>query len=510
MMESIKSRFAVSFFANLVRGGLTFVTAIFLARWLGPTDFGKMSFLLGVFMAVRGFLDMGSSQAFFTLLSRRPRTRRFIAIFWGFIAIQLIVGLLLLFVLLPDSLMLALWSEESRVLLVLAFVATFMQGTVWTLAANMAEASRETIRAQKINTAVVVMHLVVVAVLALMGELAVPLVLAALVVEWSVAAWFASRLYVTQVDVVSTQNVDRDTPGSVFREIYVYCLPLLPTTIFVFAHDFADRWMLQRWAGATEQAYFSVAQQYSSVALLATASMLRILWKEIAEAHHLKNMQRVGMLYQRASRQLFFVGAFLAGGLQPLASELLNLTVGQAYVSGTLTMLIMLLYPVHQSMGQIGGTMMFATGHTKVYAMCTCVSILLGLVLAYFMLAPADAPVPGLHLGAEGLALKLVGVQIFSVNLLGWMIARIFGWRFDWNYQIFALAGCLGFGWLSHYFISLCFGETGTLWISLSLQAFIYTGLIGFYLYFSPWLVSLTREEYVMFLEKLRRLAAIK
>lgn len=468
-----------------------------------------MSFLFATFTAIRGMIDMGSSQAFFTLLSRRPRNKRFIAIFWSFIAIQLSVSLLCLIVLLPNSLVMTLWAGESRMLLTLAFLAAFMQGTVWALAAQMAEASRHTIRVQKINTAVVMLHFLVIVVLAQVGKLAVPLVFVALIIEWSIAAWLASLLYVSRDVNNRVQNMEQDTPRSVFREFFVYCMPLIPVTFLGFVHDFADRWMLQTWAGAKEQAYFSIAQQYSAIALLATVSVLRIFWKEIAEAHHQENTERVKMLYQRASRLLFFVGAFLAGGLQPLTEEILRLTVGQSYLSGALTMSIMLLYPVHQSMGQIGGTMLFATGHTRAYAVCSSISILVSLVVVYFVLAPRNSMVPGLQLGAEGLALKLVCVQVFSVNLLGLVIARIFDWRYDWVYQVFALVGCLGLGWLAHFVTLQVVGENSSLWLTLILMASSYIGLIAVYLYSSPWLLSMTREELVCYLTRFRPPAVI-
>lgn len=509
-MSGITSRVIVSFVANLVRSGLMFATAILLARWLGPTDYGRMTFLFAAFAAVRGMLDMGSSTAFFTLLSRRPRSRRFIQIFWSFIAIQVAVALLFLLVLLPDSLVSALWAGESRILLALAFLAAFMQGTVWTLAVQMAEASRKTIRVQQINTAVIVVHLVVVVVLALAGELAIPLVFAALIAEWAAAAWLASRLYAAHISDNTMQDMDLDTPRSVFREFFIYCVPLVPTMFLGFVHDFADRWMLQTWGGAKEQAYFSVAQQYSAVALIATVSVLRILWKEIAEAHHQQDMERVRKLYQRASRMLFFVGAFLAGGLQPVTREILSLTVGEAYLSGTVTLAIMMLYPVHQSMGQIGGTMLFATGYTKAYALCSSVSILVSLVVVYFVLAPASAPVPGLQLGAEGLALKLVCVQVFSVNLLSWVIARKFGWHFDWSYQVFALAGCVGLGWVTYFVTWQVLIENELLLLKLPLMATLYTGLVVIYVYFFPSLLSMTRRELMAYLNKFRLQVAVK
>jgi O-antigen/teichoic acid export membrane protein len=470
-----------------------------------------MSFLLAAFTAIRGMLDMGSSTAFFTLLSRRPRSRRFITIFWTFIGFQLCLSLLLLLVLLPQAVIDALWTGESRLYLGLAFLAAFMQGTVWTLAVQMAEANRQTIAAQKVNTSVVLVHLLVVFALALGGVLAIPLVFAASIIEWAAAAWLVSRLYSKKLEESAAAGVEQvDTPKSVFLEFLYYCIPLVPMTFLGFVHDFADRWMLQTWAGAKEQAYFSVAQQYSAVALLATVSVLRILWKEIAEAHHQGEMDRVGMLYRRASRLLFFVGAFMAGALQPLSSEILRFTVGDAYLSGALGLGIMLLYPIHQSMGQIGGTMSFATGHTKVYAWSSSVSMLVSLIVAYFMLAPANAPVPGLHLGAEGLALKLVGMQIFSVNLVAWGIAKVFGWRFDWKYQLFALAGCVGLGWLSHLIAYQALGENSLLLFRVGLMALLYTVFVAIYVYLFPWMIAMTKDELARHLARLQGLPGIK
>jgi O-antigen/teichoic acid export membrane protein len=510
MGATIKSRFAVSLIANIVRSGVTVATGILLARWLGPVDFGRMSFLFAAFTAVRGMLDMGSSTAFFTLLSCRPRSRRFISIFWSFIGLQLCLSLLFLLVLLPQTVIDTLWAGESRLYLGLAFLAAFMQGTVWTLAVQMAEANRQTIKAQKINTAAVLVHLLVVLALALWGKLAIPLVFAASIVEWAAAAWLVSRLYSVDTDGAPTVGVaDTDTPKSVFWEFFRYCLPLVPMTFLGFVHEFADRWMLQTWAGAKEQAYFSVAQQYSAVALLATVSVLRILWKEIAEAHHQGDLQRVGTLYKRASRLLFFVGAFMVGALQPLAPEILKFTVGDAYLSGALGLGIMLLYPVHQSLGQICGTMSFATGHTKVYAWASSISMLMSLVVAYIMLAPQDALVPGLHMGAEGLALKLVCMQVFSVNLVAWGISKVFGWRFDWEYQLFALAGCVGLGWLSHWLAYQALGAGSMLMLRIGLMALLYTAFVGVYVYLFPWMLAMTRDELARYMARLQSLPGI-
>jgi O-antigen/teichoic acid export membrane protein len=481
--------------ANLLRGGISFLTGLLLARWLGPQDYGRMVFLLASFMAFRQFLDMGSSLAFFTFLSQRQRSARFVAIFGYWVGLQFLVALALVSVALPDFLIARIWVGESRSLMVLALLATFMQGTVWTIASQMAEASRETIRVQRLNTLVVLIHLGAVLALWWLSQLAIPFIFAALAAEWAVAGWVAARMYRTHDSSQAVESVPMDTPGSVWREFMAYCLPLIPYTWLGFAHDFADRWMLQNWGGAKEQAYYGVAQQFAAVALLATSSILRIFWKEIAEAHHNGDIPRVRRLYRKVSRMLYFAGAAMAGGLLPWAAEILQLTAGTAYAGGAVTLMLMFIYPVHQSMGQIGGTMLYATGHVRIQVVLGIVFMAISLVTAYFMMAPADAPIPGLAMASQGLAWKMVLLQVVGVNVTAWFVARLFDWRLDWLYQVGGLLGCVGMGWLANFLVTYHLAGLQSIIVQMAVAGIVYVGLIMALIYALPGLTGLSRLE---------------
>ncbi len=494
-MSSISTRLKVSFLANIARSGLSFLTVALLARWCGPVDYGRMSFLFTTFTLFCGLLDMGSSSAFFTLLSRRTRSRQFISIYWRFIGIQLVSGLLLLLILLPDSMLSALWHGESRFLIALGFVAAFMQGTVWNLAMQMAESNRETVNAQKINVSTALFHLGLVITLALSGQLSIQLVFISIILEFAISAWWTCRLYSICKSLNLLEKEELVSAGSVFREFFHYCRPLMPVVIIGFVHDFSDRWMLQSWGGAEQQAFFSVAQQFSAVVLIATASISRVIWKEIAEAHERKDIYRVHQLFQRSSRLLFFVGSALAGALVPSASEILGLLFGQNYLNGSNTLSIMLLYPVHQSIGQINGMMMFATGKTKEYSIASILIMIVSLLVLYFVLAPTSLYIPGFQLGAEGLAIKQVSMQIISVNVLGYLISRIFGWKFDWMYQIFSLLGCLILGWVAYIVTSAVVGDTSFILLKFSIMGLLYASLLFSLVFYFPQLLSFTNEE---------------
>ena len=459
MSTSIRTRFTASFLANFLRSLIAFLTGLLLARWLGPVDYGRMVFLLASFAAFRQLLDMGTSNAFFTFLSQRPRSVRFIRMFWGWVAVQFALSLVVVCLLLPDTLVSQVWVGESRTLVALALVASFMQGLVWTSASQMAEASRETVRLQRLNTVIVLVHLGVLVALWFWELLAIPLVFLALTIEWGIAARLASRLYRAQEALPQGEQNEIESPRTILREFFAYCGPMIPFVWLAFAHDFADRWMLQHWGGAAEQAYFGVAQQFSLVALLATSSIMGVLWKEVAEAAHRNDNQRLHYLYTKVTRILYFVAAATACGLLPWSGQLLLLTVGQVYAGGATTLMLMLLYPVCQSLGQIAGTLLFATANVRLQVRINIFVMMAGLVLAYVMLAPPDAPVPGLGMRSQGLAWKMVLGGWGGANLLLWFITRKYGWKFDWGFQVVVLAACAALGWGMHLLVTLTLSD---------------------------------------------------
>ena len=229
MSQSIRKRIAASVVANIARSGISFATSLLIARWLGPVDFGRMAFLIASFLAFQQLLDMGTSSAFFTFLSQRPRSARFIGYFWRWVGIQLLLSLAFVCIVLNDGWLNSIWKDESRGLVALALVATFMQHVIWLVASQMAEAQRETVRVQVLQIAVVIVHLGLVLALWWVGRLALPVLFAVMAAEWAAAAWLAARMYRSDAGHSDTnENSPGDTMASVAGEFWRYCLPLVP------------------------------------------------------------------------------------------------------------------------------------------------------------------------------------------------------------------------------------------------------------------------------------------
>jgi len=493
LSTSISARFLFSSLSSIVRGAINFVTVILIARWLNIDDYGRMMFLLASFLAFKQLLDMSSGQAFFTFISERPRSKKFISIYWLWVLIQLLFSILILGFVLPDSLVETLWVDEDRLLILLALLATFSQNIVWPVASGMAESQRETIKVQKIAVLITFMHLIVVCLLWVLGKLALPALLIAILIEWGLGSFYAIKLYKNYQKESSSKITDNETIMSILGEFWKYCAPLIPYSWMAFFYVFADRWMLQHWGGSSEQAYYSLARQFGVITLLATSSILRIFWKEIAEAYYQKNTEKVKRLYKSISQALYAIGALCVGALVPWAKEILELFVGVEYTGGSMVLILMLIYTVHQSMGQIGASMLYATKETKLQTMIGMTFMTVSLFTAYLMMAPVDSSIfPGLGLASEGLALKMVILQIIEVNILAWFISRKFGWKYDWAYQLVILGVVLIAGFLIKNLVQILEIKVVA---SMIIFSFIYIILSALLIYYKPSFIGLNSKE---------------
>jgi O-antigen/teichoic acid export membrane protein len=487
--HSIRARFIASFFNNIARSGITFVSVILLARWLGAEDYGRLSFILASLAAFKQLLDMGSASAFITLASQKLRSKNFIYTYWVWIAFQLIVSLLIVSFFIPEITFDYIWNGESRLLIILGLIAVFAQNSVWTTALAMAESQRQTIQAQKINTAVVLIHLFVVILLWVFGKLAIPFLFVALIIEWSFAGWLASKLYSANKKTEKGESFIK-----ILSEFKNYCLPLIPYAWLSFLHDFADRWMLQHWGGSEEQAYFAIARQFSIVSLLAVTSILSIFWKEISEAHHQDNQEKIKVLFQKTHRGLYFLGVFIATTLLPWSREILDLTVGGDYIEGSVTFMLMILYPIYQILGQIGAVMLLATHRTRLHTLLGGFTMVLGLITSYFLMAPEGALVSGLGLASKGLAWKMLIVQFIQVNVLYWFIGNLYGLKVEWRYQIVTLSIALALSCTLKILV-LGWGSIPII-LSLFIYGLLYLLLTIIFLYFFPSVIGLKRQEF--------------
>lgn len=483
--------------SNGIRSIISFVSGLLIARGLNPSGYGDFMFLLGTFVAIRSLLDMGSSSAFYTFLSRQAQGLRFYLSYFTWMTLQFLITLSFVALIIPSTIFQRVWLGHNREIVVITFFAAFMQQQVWQTVSQIGESRRKTIMVQLMNVVIALTYLAMISLLLVFGYMSVKNILFLIIIQYAAATILA--YWLLKEDQARPVENNRSLK-QVSREYWVYCKPLMILSLVNFLYDFADKWMLQKFGGPTQQGYFQIASQFANVSLLATTSILSIFWKEIADAWAKQNHTRVEMLYRKVSRGLVMLGAIITGILLPWSKQIVMIFLGPAYSQAWPVLAMMLLYPIHQSMGQIGGTMFLASGNTHKFMLVGMGMMLISIPFSYLALAPTTGGlIPGLDLGAMGIATKMVLLGIISVNIQAWVIARYSGWRFDWMFQLVGIPLMIGLGYLVNKLVGLMWNlediSKADLMVPMVLSGVIYALFVTLTIWIFPWLIGVEKEE---------------
>jgi hypothetical protein len=117
----------------------------------------------------------------------------------------------------------------------------------------------------------------------------------------------------------------------------------------------------------------------------------------------------------------------LAFWLSTSSALLVQIVAGARFRAAGSVLAIMAFYPVSQAMNQLAIASLKATEHTASYARWTVLSSIPELLLTYLLLAPSSAPVPGMQLGAIGMAIKTACYGLLVAQVYDWLNCRFLG-----------------------------------------------------------------------------------
>lgn len=455
LIYSGRVRFLFSLIANIFRGILNFATNLLIARFLLPAEYGQLAFLLTSFLAVTQFFDQGVTAAFYTFISREKSRLADNIIYFIWLLLQLLAVCVFIILLAPHAWILSIWDGAPRETVVLAFLAIFMQQIVWWSVVQLGEAKRKTIVAQSATMICAVFFLV-----------------AIFFAHWIAGSvgFDINRIFIIMIAVYVTASgilfiiFTKDSWRSNFslnflaefnqslREYWQYCNPLILQSGVTFFYTFLDVWLLTHFAGAIQQAFFQIGQRFTGICLLGATAVMRVFWKELSSLYGQDNQERLKEVFFQTLYVVTFMGAVICGFLVFWSKEIILFSLGANYEPGWLVLAVMFFYPLHQGVGQLVGAAYCATSRTALSARLSVMVMLVSIPVSYFVLAPSHALIPGFGLGALGLALKMVILNILSVNLSLYVFCKINHWKYSGWREIFVITFTCALGFLSKIF----------------------------------------------------------
>lgn len=500
--DSLGRRYLFKLCSNMATIPLFFVLEAVLPRALGPAAYGNYNFATALFQNFTNFLDLGTSTCLNTALAKRPSEFGLTA-FYSRIALAMLLLCLLagaaMYIpgvgglLLPDV---PLW---------MALPAAIWAYITWAgrVARGMNDALGITSRSEMVRIGVNLFSALVLLALFFSGILNLPVLFGHQYLTLGLLA--GGFLYVLRDSWNPPAKPWRLSAGqrnTYIKEFSRYSLPLFITALCSAIALSGERWMLQFFSGSVEQGYFSLAQKIGVACFLFVTAMTPLLMRELAVAHASSDPKEMARLLDRYAPMVYSVAAWLSCFALVETPAVLQLFGGRQFGEAVLTVQIMALYPIHQGYGQIAGAVFYATGETKRLRNISVIFLVIGLITAWVLLAPEH--LGGFHLGAKGLAWKMLLVQAAGVNFMLFACRRAAPFKYVRNllHQVLCPATLIGLAFLARY-------GTQSLGNATDLPRFVASGILYTALSLTltivfPFALGLRRGEIGAQLQRLR------
>jgi len=414
-MSSLKERYFYKLFANSM--GILFAAAsqIIVVRGLGPKTFGDFTYLTGFFNQVIAFLDMGTSTGFYTKLSQRQREFNLVKFYFYFMGAAVLIMLSGVGLAHISSLHRYIWPQQqvNHIYLAAVWGAGFW---AMQILSQMTDAYGLTVIGEKIRIVQRVGALVLIALLYSLHLLNLESLFYYHYVVMGVGGYLlVSRMVRHGYLKAGEDRISMAQASKYTREFYHYSHPLFIYFFLVMVTGIVDQWLLQVFGGSIQQGFYGFSCQIGTLCFLFTSAMIPLLFREFSIAYGNQDIGQIAALFRRYVPLLYSITAYFACFVVVQTDNVISLFGGERYREAASAVAIMALFSIHQTYGQLSGSVFYATGQTRLFRNIRVFSMIFGLPITYFLIAPAERY--GMGAGATGLAVKMVLLQFIDVNI---------------------------------------------------------------------------------------------
>ena len=193
-------------------------------------------------------------------------------------------------------------------------------------------------------------------------------------------------------------------------EFYKFASPLFVFNSIAISVSLFDIWLLQKVSGSIQTGYYGLAYSIAAMSLLFTSAMTQIITREFSKSFASNDIDNIKSLFQRYIPMLYAMAAYFGVFMSFQSENLIQIFTDENFRDVCVVLAIIAFFPIHQTYGQLNGSLFFAMEETSIYSKVGVFVSLSGLILSYIFIVYYE-------FGAEGFALKMVLMQVIGVNI---------------------------------------------------------------------------------------------
>ena len=495
--DSVIKRYSITLFVNIAKVFTGLVNATIVPNSLGVSNYGNFNFLLRTFKAIQTFLTLSTNSAFFTYSSKNKKSTNAFIVFFGWAIVQLIIILLIIFGSIIFGFKGKLFPDQINIFIILIGILQWVN-YIGSISIQFGETKAESVYVQKIN---LLSSLITTALNVILFLFDILNLNTFIIVNYIGSLVIISFNYYYFLIKRKQDYFDRYNPEKTKETISYFvqfCTPLIVYGIFGFISNIFDRWFLQITDGSVQQGYFSISFRWISIVMIFTTSIISIFWREVSFAYNKKNIEQVNKIYFKSLKPIYLLSIFSAIVVYMNSEKIIKLFLHEDYYGAISVLKIMAFLPAFSAISQINSTFFYAVEKVKLHRNISIITMILGVLLTYVLVAPTTLIIPGFSLGSNGIAIKMIVISIILSTIQSFYILKMIKSSLSqWiHFQFLVLLFLVSAGVLTNVIIDMFILNT---LLSIISFVIIYTTISGGILFIKPQLAGISNEEFIYY-----------
>ncbi|MCK5294929.1 MAG: oligosaccharide flippase family protein, partial [Arcobacteraceae bacterium] len=309
MEDSLKKRYLIKLFANIINGIINMIMVAIVPKALGPIAYGQFIYLQQFFSQILGFLDAGTSTAFFTKLSKN--TNRINLIKFYFLYSLIVLLLLISFIYILNSLAYLdylfpnISSEYIYLALGFGFLIWFTTIFIYISDAHALTFSVESFKIfHKIFSLCLLIFFINYLTFDLVNYFYYYYISLILFIVFVIYLFIKKDIFSYKI-ISATLNI-----RYLIREFYLFSSPLFVFNIVAILFGLFDIWLLQSLGGSEQVGFYGLAYAIAAMCFLFTSAMTPIITREFAKSFENNNIEEIKKLFSKYIPMLYSIAAY--------------------------------------------------------------------------------------------------------------------------------------------------------------------------------------------------------
>ena len=497
-MNNFNLRVFIKYLSNGFVGVFRLITELLIPRLVGVSDYGSFVYIRDTFFNITNSLDMSFSEAFYQISSKYPKN-------YSIVIFQSCLILLILLILFFFNIGLFLFPSLLDLIFPTQIFYHVSLGSLLAFSIYLVSNITFFSDSKKLTVYLELIKIICVFVMSFVFYYFFSLENISIDTIYILFTAFNLLIFISTIfyfeskfGLINKLSITKKIFFFYKKKYLEYSLPLLQANIFVFLFVIFDRWFLQVLYGNIEQAFIGFAFRIMMIITVLISSFYPIYRQQLADFFSNRNETKLKKSFKKIYL-LFSLATFFSFFLIFNLNKIL-IFFGDDFNDGFYVILIMLLYPIHQVFGQSADAILLSFEKTKLFKNLRIYLTLFGFILTYIFVAPTDLLLPGLELGAMGLALKMVLGQFIDVHFRLFYSCKIVGLNFieliKKEFSIIFLIS--SFYFIINFIINHLFGSniSNNIYIDIFISGIIYFILTILFIIIFPSIISCKRSDF--------------